>query len=213
LSFFPKPRFFVSYIFQIVISEAFETRYESIVRSHIFAKAIRRYKERAKTMTDDTVTHRTPLAASVLAHHGDDTNHAMKAIPSRVPTPKLPPTPPEAEDGSPERPKLGVFSRRNLTPSQTLFDTQFRTKAHLEGLPHKILHHAKSFHDRIHYFFGPESAGSGETRGDEPDWLKKLMDEIAGVDMINARMKREILSDQDARRVSTHFDFLSSFRE
>jgi hypothetical protein len=132
-----------------------------------------------------------------------------RPVPSRLPTPKLPPAPPEVDDGVPDRPKL---SRRNLTPSQALFDTQYKTKTHLEGLPNKILRHAKSFHDRIHYFFGPHGAEPGERRGDDPGWLKILMDEIAGVDMINEKMKREILSDQDARRVSINYS-LSIFCE
>jgi hypothetical protein len=179
----------------IVISEAFSTRYESIIRSPFFERAVKRYKERSKTISDATLTHRFPFSAAVLVRDGDD---AARSIPPRVP----PPTPSEVEGGSSDRPGMEAFSR----PSQALLDIHFRTKTGLEALPNKIIHIVASLQSRIQYFFGPcgavKSSGQGARVREVPEWLKKLLDEIAGADMMSEKMRQVILCDQEARKVS-----------
>ncbi len=75
---------------------------------------------------------------------------------------------------------------------------QEQTKAQLEALPAKILHHAQVFQEHVQYF-----AGNGNTSNEitVPDGVKRLMDDIVGAEKLGEKIKAEILQDDDARQV------------
>lgn len=74
--------------------------------------------------------------------------------------------------------------------------THEHAKRDLEGLPAELLTHAKNFHEHIYYFLS-------SVNGNEPPphTLRKLLDEIAESEQMDARLKREMMRDDNARKV------------
>ena len=81
----------------------------------------------------------------------------------------------------------------------------------LECLPAEIIHQARMFHEHMQFYVkhghgigDPEdkSRPAEERKKRVPQELKVLLDEIAKLEGIGERGKREILQDEDARNVS-----------
>ncbi|KAJ7034543.1 hypothetical protein C8F04DRAFT_1101323 [Mycena alexandri] len=85
------------------------------------------------------------------------------------------------------------------TPDDLLKEMHTRTQTQLEALPHKILADAKTFHEHLSYFVGPGNKMNVDLGEDLPPGLQQLMNEITGAEKLGARIKREILQDEDAR--------------
>ncbi|KAF8581278.1 voltage-gated potassium channel [Ramaria rubella] len=97
----------------------------------------------------------------------------------------------QSRDASPERP----YTRENA-------------KRELEALPSKLLNHAKTFHEHIHYFLS-------STNGSDPppQTLHKLLDEIAESEHMDARLKQEVLGDDGARKTLFMMSYEGALRK
>ena len=80
----------------------------------------------------------------------------------------------------------------------------------LEKLPTEIIRRVRAFHDYMQFFVNSNSTIAEEAVAQEaqhqsriPKQLRKLLDEIAELDDIDERSKREILEDDDCRNVSS----------
>ena len=78
----------------------------------------------------------------------------------------------------------------------------------LERLPTQIIKQVRSFHDQMQFFVNDTGVAAAEVAGEHapgrtgiPMQLRKLLDEIARLEEIGGRAKREILEDDDSRNV------------
>ena len=84
------------------------------------------------------------------------------------------------------------------TIDEALEDSRRRAEGHLATLPQELRHQAWSFNESVQYLMNdPGAVGS-----DMPDGLKQMMNDVAGVEKLGERIKREILKDPGARNVS-----------
>ncbi|KAI0074973.1 voltage-gated potassium channel [Panus rudis PR-1116 ss-1] len=95
---------------------------------------------------------------------------------------------------------------------QTVEIAKQKAQGELEKLPGEIIRQAQNFHEHMQYFVNnaedPQSVyDQTYTPGEEtsegsriPSELKALLDEIAELEGIGARAKREILQDEDAKK-------------
>jgi hypothetical protein len=69
----------------------------------------------------------------------------------------------------------------------------------LEALPHEVIRRAMAFNESLQYLLEPETVTV--SKESLPSSLKRLMDDVAGVERLGDRIKQEILKDEDARQV------------
>jgi len=93
---------------------------------------------------------------------------------------------------------------KRVTPAavdEVLEESRRLAEEHLATMPHKLLRHAQSFNETVQYLMSePEAADVLGT--DMPDELKQMMDDVAGVEKLGERIKKDILNDAGARNVS-----------
>lgn len=96
-------------------------------------------------------------------------------------------------------------SSRDASPDRHC--TREHARRNLEGLPAELLTHAKTFHEHIYYF-------SNSLNGYEqpPQTLRKLLDEIAESEHMDARLKLEMMRDEHARKVFSCVAYMHSLR-
>ena len=82
-------------------------------------------------------------------------------------------------------------------------ETHKRVAGQVEALPHQVIGHVRTFTENMQYLMKPEVLV--DKNESVPAGLKRLLDGVAGTEKISNRIKREILRDQDARRVSGYF--------
>ena len=87
------------------------------------------------------------------------------------------------------------------TMDEALEDSRRRTEDHLVTMPHKLLRHARSFNETVQYLMS-RPQGVNLLKTDIPDELNQMMDDVAGVEKLGERFKRDILKDPEARNVS-----------
>ncbi|KAJ8688704.1 Potassium channel, variant 3 [Pleurotus ostreatus] len=143
-----------------IISEAYTSRYKHALRSDPFAKAVEQYRAKgsqAAMRRSSRVEQPSPLELS-----GNEADAPVE------PGSRCTPAPEKRED--------------TLEPHK-LSKHQEQTKAQLEALPAKILHHAQVFQEHVQYF-----AGNGNTSNEinVPDGVKRLMDDIVGAEKLGA---------------------------
>jgi len=82
-----------------------------------------------------------------------------------------------------------------------LSETQKRAEGQLEALPHAVIRHVQTFNENIQYLLQPEALSDRAEA--MPGGLKKLLGDVAGVEKLSDGIKREVMRDQDTRRVSS----------
>ncbi|KAL4264001.1 two pore domain potassium channel family protein [Pleurotus pulmonarius] len=157
-----------------IISEAYTSRYKHALRSDPFAKAVERYRakgSRAATRRSSRSEQSSPLELG-----GNDADAPAEPDSRGIPA---------------------MEKRDEALEPHKLSKHQEQTKAQLEALPAKILHHAQVFQEHVQYF-----AGNGNTSNEiaVPDGVKRLMDDIVGAEKLGKKIKAEILQDDDARQ-------------
>lgn len=92
------------------------------------------------------------------------------------------------------------------TVSPALGELQLRIESLLEMFPQNMLDYVKTAHEHMQYFFGQYHSRKGSltplAEDHVPGWLKGVLDDVAGEEGINANLKEELLSSDDARHVS-----------
>jgi hypothetical protein len=168
---------------------------------------VRRYRAREHKLPDTHLSSRPSfLSHSQSQLSPDAKNPALRGIHSistLVPDPisrsHLQPhsQDPGLEESLPPRPP---------SPEAALLQTQ----ALLEALPIKVLSHARAFYQHVQYFVRPPgtAGGWGAGAGEVSERLKKMLDEIAGVEHLGERVRREILGDESARHASISLSHL-----
>ncbi|EMD34661.1 hypothetical protein CERSUDRAFT_116841 [Gelatoporia subvermispora B] len=176
-----------------VLQEAGSSRYKSALHSHVFDRAVRKFRQK-EAREAEQVLQGHPLRQDsgdkrehpgVLQKNGGANGH-----PNGHATPRQPE--PASQQAATER----------------IRSVQDTARRELEALPTEIIRQARAFHDSIQYFIG---AGTDEDTGDPvltsqegtinvPEELRKLLDEIATTENIGDRVKKEILQDDDARK-------------
>ncbi|KAG6873892.1 hypothetical protein C0995_009671 [Termitomyces sp. Mi166 len=160
----------------LVLSEAYSSRYKSIFTSNLMTQAIKRYQQRARNAARE---RRQPPSAT------------LTSIPTSGP-----------DSSTTYVQPYSPLSATTLVPSvpldAALSDLQKRVTGHLEALPSEVLKHTRTFGEEAQYLI---EANAGLTQDNEgvPEGLRKLMDDVAGVERLGERIKEEILKDADAR--------------
>ncbi|KNZ81641.1 Outward-rectifier potassium channel TOK1 [Termitomyces sp. J132] len=159
-----------------ILSEAYSSRYKSIFTSNRMTQAIKRYQQRARDVARER--HLLPSATLPL-----------------IPTPGLESSTTCVQPNSPLSPTtLGSSVPLDIA----LSDLQKRVSSHLEALPTEVLKHARTFGEEAQYLIDPNVRLTQDREG-VPEGLRKLMDDVAGVERLGERIKEEILRDDDAR--------------
>ncbi|EIN08970.1 voltage-gated potassium channel [Punctularia strigosozonata HHB-11173 SS5] len=154
-----------------LISDAFSSRYKNALHIGVFDRAVKRYRKRR--------------IAQELASR-----------PRHVPG-----TMQSAESSEKPGLKRGIQATRL---ERSTSQSRRNADALLEALPREILGYARTFHEHVRIVMSQPSGPSGRstrvsTAGDVPDGLRRLLDDIADKEKISDDMKREILSDEEAR--------------
>ena len=104
--------------------------------------------------------------------------------------------PPHISRAHPESPALAsdAYPDRHYTREHAKHD--------LQGFPAELLTHAKTFHKHIYYFL--TSLNRNEP---PPQTLRKLLDEIVESEHMDARLKREMIGDDNGRKVVSYMRF------
>ncbi|KAG8854211.1 hypothetical protein FRB96_007767 [Tulasnella sp. 330] len=106
------------------------------------------------------------------------------------------------------------------TPSPVKLATSILTdrRERLDSIPLDVIRHAKSFHEHVRYFaHHPNGSTSGQpgALGKEapPREFHELLEEIAESERMDERMKKEMLSDDDARRALFFMSYDRAFKK
>jgi hypothetical protein len=153
-----------------VLSEAYSNKYKRVFRSGAFSQGVKRYRERARGLAGQTKSTLTLAPQSPLSI--------------------------SIQPASPEDPKQPLSA---ISIDDALSNSQKRVEGQLEALPHRVLDHAKTFHENVRYLIEPEATDIN--RESVPDSLQGLLKDVAGVERLGERIKQEILGDTDARHV------------
>ncbi|KAG6868644.1 hypothetical protein C0993_012688 [Termitomyces sp. T159_Od127] len=156
-----------------ILSEAYSSRYKSIFTSNLMTQAIKRYQQHARNGARD---RRQPSATLTLIRGPHSSTTCVQ-----------PYSPLSAATLAPSLPLDAVLS-----------DLQERVTGHLEALPAEVLKHARTFGEEAQYLIEPDARGA-QDRESVPEGLRKLMDDVAGVEKLGERIQEEILRDADAR--------------
>ncbi|KAG6880008.1 hypothetical protein C0992_008215 [Termitomyces sp. T32_za158] len=156
-----------------ILSEAYSSRYKSIFTSNLMTQAIKRYQQRARNAVRE---RRQPSATSTFTPGLDSSTTCVQ------PYPPLP----------------AVTLAPSVPLDAALSDLQERVTGHLEALPVEVLRHARTFGEEAQYLI-ESNAGGGQDTESLPEGLKKLIEDVAGVERLGERIQEEILRDTDAR--------------
>ncbi|OCH88377.1 voltage-gated potassium channel [Obba rivulosa] len=170
-----------------VLEEAGSSRYKSALHSHVFDRAVRKFRQKeAREIAQVLRGHAlSPDADKRASHGGVGANGPPSAI---------------SRQHEPESPEAAA---KRVKHAQEI------ARRELEELPGDIIKQTRAFYDSIQFFLG---SGSEEDVEDPvltaqegpinvPEELRRLLDEIATSEGIGERLKREILQDEDARKV------------
>lgn len=104
----------------------------------------------------------------------------------------------------------GVGHKNGRSTTLDLESLHTHVENRLAQLPHQVLLHARNVHDDLSFFtetHAPQHEGLPrhvqEAKKPIPPGVEKLIADISGVETLGERMKEEVLSDQDTRRVRT----------
>ncbi|KAL0957982.1 hypothetical protein HGRIS_000159 [Hohenbuehelia grisea] len=178
-----------------IVSEAYSYRYKHALHKGPFEQAVRRYRAETAAQLSGT-----PQSQIVARHGKRPTNLRLRRAQEH---PGAPPPVLSGNRVAYASPLASPASRSadGLGPAPQPADAQeaeTRTQAQLEALPHRILEHARSFHEHVQYFVGGHHHAQGGSA--VPAGVRKLMDDIAGAEKLGERIKEEVLQDEDARQ-------------
>ncbi|KAG6857041.1 hypothetical protein H0H87_010395 [Tephrocybe sp. NHM501043] len=162
-----------------ILSEAYSSRYKSIFASNLVTQTVKRYQQRARD-----VAHQRRRSQSI----------PITIVPAQGP-----------DTGTTYVQPFSPVTASTLAPpiplNEALSDSQKKVAGHLEALPAQVLQHARTFGEEVQYLIEQDVA---ITQGQDgvPEGLKKLMDDVAGMEKLGEKIKEEILGDPDARHVS-----------
>lgn len=199
-----------------VLQEAGSSRYKSALHSQVFDKAVKKYrkkqlqkgKTRPRPLVDGPVERKNRSNDERERIEDEDGAGSASGGPSQGHRH------PRKESTSAPHHGSNVKST-----AERHKEAQDVARKALEALPAQIVQTSRAFHSHMQFFVSghtpadgdPEAVGDspGEGAGDigvgtnlniPPD-MRKLLDELAEMEGINERVKREILQDDDARKV------------
>ncbi|CAL1708783.1 unnamed protein product [Somion occarium] len=157
-----------------VLQEAGSSKYQSVLHSTMFDNGVRKYRQRESEETARIASNRHCTSANDEESSRPNGSSYEEALP-------------DAANAAKEK-----------------------AQKELEQLPREIIRHAQNFHEHMHYFASrgqdddvddqTEASADKSKKSSIPEELKALLDQIAELEGINARAKREILQDKDARK-------------
>ncbi|KAG6853255.1 hypothetical protein C0991_005713, partial [Blastosporella zonata] len=159
-----------------ILSEVYSSRYKSIFTSNVVTQTVQRYQQRARDAAHQR--RQSQLASLTLVPvRGPDTGTTYVQ-------------PYSAATASALAPPISLDS--------ALSDSHKKVAGHLESLPAKVLEHARTFGQEAQYLI-EQDAPTAQVHDGVPEGLKKLMDDVAGMERLGEQIKEEILGDADAR--------------
>ncbi|KAG6909925.1 hypothetical protein DXG01_014445 [Tephrocybe rancida] len=159
------------------LSEAYSSRYKRIFSSGLVTQAVKRYQQRARDAASER-RHFQSASLTLVSAQGPDTGTTYVQQYSPVSAGTLaPPIPLDA----------------------ALSDSRKRVTGHLEALPAQVLQHARTFGEEAQFLIEPGAVSMAQSQDGVPEGLKKLMDDVTGIERLGERIKEEILGDADAR--------------
>ena len=176
------------------MQEAGSSRYKSALHSHVFDKAVKKYRK--KELQDGKQRPRPIIQEPGIS---DDAERSM----------------PHGDQPEDQHAGPSAAHTDNMKPTNArLNEAHEVSRKALEALPGEIVRMSRIFRNHMQFFaagradginpiYEPGDEDEGE-RGEKlkvPPEMRKLLDELAEMEGINERVKAEILQDQDARKV------------
>src|ERR1700722_6945468 len=159
-----------------VLSETYSSHYKNAITTHVFDKAVKRYRQRTRMRPR---IQRTWSKRTVDAF-------PLRSLPSFAASQQAMPLIPSSDTQS------KVFTQ--------FTEPYNRAQQQIDSLPIEILRRTQVFREHVQYFVGPGRKGKDVLKR-MPVGLKQLLCDITDVEKIGERVKEEILQDDAAKQV------------